>query len=568
MYKNTWTDQKLTNSIKKLSEMTWKRNILTLLLGAFVVNSCDGLTSKQRQDIDALVRDVFMAENNIPGVGVTIVENAGSTIFAEGYGFADLERNVTADGNTRFCIASITKTFTATLVIQILSEKFPNLGSAVLDTPLRILHPNGNFTFSDRFRYESMSFRDLLSHRHGLRTESFGSSAGAFKDIEEFTFRSRYALEVSSFRAGGFYSNTLFALAGKLIAEIAQQPYEVLLQNFFDDLGMTESILITADDNFDLMTNMSRGYFLRGDVINTLNSSLINRVFVGAPSGGIITTSIDMAKYISFHLNNGRVGSRQVIPEESMMWLRQPAAPIDAIQFKTVNSSNVAGSYAMGTGFQLGIFDGWQFLSHNGQWTTFMSELRIYPALGFGTFSISNGPKHIGGVPYSHRFLHDSIFAIINGMSSRMSSKSDVPRKTPQFDGKSLLLNLGDKHSVSTGISQESFIGSYGNAIEGEIEVSMRNGTLYLRSGTWATGYLLEHPDIAQTYTVQWDGDFVQDIYFATGGFLIDVFIQFENTDTLLIVFEGVHVYRRGVSLETLPEIPWEPESCAPVVDL
>lgn len=38
-----------------------------------------------------------------------------------------------------------------------------------------------------RFRYESMSFRDLLSHRHGLRTESWGSSAGAFKDIEEIT---------------------------------------------------------------------------------------------------------------------------------------------------------------------------------------------------------------------------------------------------------------------------------------------------------------------------------------------------------------------------------------------
>lgn len=38
-----------------------------------------------------------------------------------------------------------------------------------------------------RFRHESMSFRDLFSHRHGLRTESFGSSAGAFKDLEEFT---------------------------------------------------------------------------------------------------------------------------------------------------------------------------------------------------------------------------------------------------------------------------------------------------------------------------------------------------------------------------------------------
>lgn len=88
--------------------------------------------------------------------------------------------------------------------MKVLSETFPELGSSVLETPLRLLHPKGNFTFSDRylgrslqihkvnivicrFRYESMSFRDLLSHRHGIRTESLGISAGSFKDIEEIT---------------------------------------------------------------------------------------------------------------------------------------------------------------------------------------------------------------------------------------------------------------------------------------------------------------------------------------------------------------------------------------------
>lgn len=41
-----------------------------------------------------------------------------------------------------------------------------------------------------------------------------------------------------------------------------------------------------------------------------------------------------------------------------MRWLRQPSAPLDAMQFKSVNSSMVAGAYAMGPGFQLGVFDG------------------------------------------------------------------------------------------------------------------------------------------------------------------------------------------------------------------
>lgn len=41
-----------------------------------------------------------------------------------------------------------------------------------------------------------------------------------------------------------------------------------------------------------------------------------------------------------------------------MMWMRQSAAPLDFMQFRTGNSTMVAGAYAMSSGFQLGVFDG------------------------------------------------------------------------------------------------------------------------------------------------------------------------------------------------------------------
>lgn len=53
---------------------------------------------------------------------------------------------------------------------------------------------------------------------------------------------------------------------------------DLQLQNFFDELGMNESALITADVNLDLMVNMSRGYFLKDGEINLFNSSLIKYV--------------------------------------------------------------------------------------------------------------------------------------------------------------------------------------------------------------------------------------------------------------------------------------------------
>lgn len=89
--------------------MLSKCNTLSLLIGVFAVQLCHGLTSEQTNEIDTLVQDVFMAQNRIPGVGVTIVEDSGSSVFAKGYGREDIERNITATENTKFCIASITK---------------------------------------------------------------------------------------------------------------------------------------------------------------------------------------------------------------------------------------------------------------------------------------------------------------------------------------------------------------------------------------------------------------------------------------------------------------------------
>lgn len=142
------------------------------------------------------------------------------------------------------------------------------------------------------------------------------------------------------------------------------------------------------------------------------------------------------------------------------------------------------------------------------------------------------------------------------------------------------------KTSFVQNINHDSLVGMFGHPVEGEIwkyivhvflhfqkfyhvsytgdvEISLRNGTLYFRYGLWAIGYLDEYPNITNTYIIRWDSDFVHDIYFGIG-YLIDIFVQFENADTLSIVFDDVYIYRRGVSLETLPEIPWEPESCGP----
>jgi len=47
--------------------------------------------------------------------------------------------------------------------------------------------------------------------------------------------------------------------------------------------------------------------------------SYVRRIHVGIPAGGIITTAEDMAKYLSFQLNLGKVGDTQVVPEVELL---------------------------------------------------------------------------------------------------------------------------------------------------------------------------------------------------------------------------------------------------------
>lgn len=84
-------------------------SVILLVVVVFAVSDGLCLISKQLSEIDNLVQNLFIAENNVPGAGVTIVENFGEAIFAKGYGSADVKNNVAASSSTKFCIASITK---------------------------------------------------------------------------------------------------------------------------------------------------------------------------------------------------------------------------------------------------------------------------------------------------------------------------------------------------------------------------------------------------------------------------------------------------------------------------
>jgi CubicO group peptidase (beta-lactamase class C family) len=513
--------------------------------------------------VRALITEQFLPKNSSPGIGISVVSTDGSLDFSRGYGLKDIANNVSMDDSSLFAMASISKSVCATLVSRTLNEKFPQLGEAALDAPIAQLAPSLNFTFIDRARGESMSFRDLLSHRSCLGTSNFGRTVGAFASTPEYIFRSRYIPEICPFRTGYNYNNAMFSVAGELIAQInGNSNYTEMLGNFLKELGMNNSRPIRKEDDYENLENLSTPYYLQDGKLVRSNPNLIRRASVSLGSGGVITSPADMKKYLSFQLNLGNVNGTQIVPRAVMRWLRKPTNPFNFNGYES-GSSKVNGDLAYGLGLNIGFYEGTRMLQHGGFWPPYASQMTLYPDLNLGIFSSSNGPGRLDG--YGYLTLHNSIAALFLGTKTIEEAKQDLEdamnKGKARSKGKSKLKSKVCKQCIT--VSPEKIPGVYGNPSQGDLQIIVNEsdpkGRLRLLYGSWGSAYVRETND--SRLLLEWDSDVVSD-FWAAGGPYPNYYLNYLNDDSFYIEDRN-YPYTRNATFETLPAIPWAPGSCS-----
>jgi len=80
-------------------------------------------------------------------------------------------------------------------------------------------------------------------------------------------------------------------------------------------LGMVSSRLVDPEGGHEDLPNMSHAYTRKDEVVVEFERSHLRRLFLDAPAGGMLSTASDMAKYVQFHKNGGRVAGIQIVPE-------------------------------------------------------------------------------------------------------------------------------------------------------------------------------------------------------------------------------------------------------------
>ena len=166
--------------------------------------------------------------------GSALVADNGKVIYQKGVGLANMEWNIPNTSETKFRLGSITKQFTATLILQLVEQ-----GKIKLDGELIDYLPD--------YRQDTgakITIHNLLSHTSGI--PSYTSLPGFFTNVSRNPFAvddfiKKYASGDLEFEPGTrfVYSNSGYFLLGAIIEKVTGKPYEqALRENIFDPLGM------------------------------------------------------------------------------------------------------------------------------------------------------------------------------------------------------------------------------------------------------------------------------------------------------------------------------------------
>jgi CubicO group peptidase (beta-lactamase class C family) len=185
--------------------------------------------------------------------GSVLVAEHGKVIYKKGLGLANMEWDIPNTPDTRFRLGSITKQFTATLILQLVAQ-----GKIKLDGKLSDYLPDYRKDVGDK-----VTVHQLLNHTSGI--PSYTGLPGFFQDVSRNPYKvddfvKKYASKDLEFEPGTkfSYNNSGYFLLGAIIEKVTGKPYEqVLKENIFEPLGMKNS----GYDHFDtLIQKRAVGY--------------------------------------------------------------------------------------------------------------------------------------------------------------------------------------------------------------------------------------------------------------------------------------------------------------------
>lgn len=293
--------------------MSTFKPLVSFLIATFFLSSCHTTPS---QNGDKAVKEI-MKEFSAVGISAAVVKD-GKIIYNESFGYKDLDRQIPLSNTDIMRIASISKSFTAVSLMQLVEK-----GTISLDDDISDLI---GFTIRNPyFPEDTITLRMVLSHTSSIKDkEDYFTldhlNPAVYGDCEE-SYHSEY-------RPGqGYdYSNMGLNLAGSILEKVSGVRFdEYVRDSVIRRLGLYGGHNIDSLDanrfaklySYDGMKFIeSRGaYRSRSEDMPNYVMGYSTPLF--SPTGGVKISAADLARYMMMHMNYGTYNGVQVISEES-----------------------------------------------------------------------------------------------------------------------------------------------------------------------------------------------------------------------------------------------------------
>jgi CubicO group peptidase (beta-lactamase class C family) len=256
----------------------------------------------------------FVKEHRLPGAAVGVV-HGGELSWAGGVGFADRGSRRPSDPRALYRIASITKTVTATAVMQLRDE-----GKLALDDPAIAYLPELEAARSRLGPVESLTIRRMLSHESGLQSEPPGTnwSDVVYEDDPGRTLARAAEIETRvPVHTQWKYSNLAYQLLGEIVSRVSGTPYPNYIRlKILRPVGMTSTSLDPLPAR--LRTRRATGYEPRF-FSDELELAPHDASIFGA-EGGLWSCVEDLGRWLSCQLDD----EPRIIAKETFVEMHRP----------------------------------------------------------------------------------------------------------------------------------------------------------------------------------------------------------------------------------------------------
>lgn len=326
----------------------------------------------------------LMKELNAVGLSVAVIKD-NQVIYASAFGLKNLETGVSLSPKDLMRIASISKSFTATAIMQLSEAGHFNLEDDISEA----------LGFSVRnplFPGKAITYSMLLSH-----TSSLNDDRGYFTlDVINPAKSDSTALAYNEYEPGTAYEycNLGFNTLGTLIEIHSGERFDQYIANhIINPLGLNASFNVNALDPALLTTiyNFEDGRFVPAPEAYNPRTAEIESYVLGystpvfSPTGGMKINASDLARHALVQMNEGTYDGVIILSPESVRAMQTPRSPGG----RPVNDTACGYGYALETTDRL--IEGEVMTGHTGGAYGLVSAMYFNPAGKFGFIMMCNG---------------------------------------------------------------------------------------------------------------------------------------------------------------------------------